>query len=336
MIRGIIKFGRMKFKWMKNNENKKLFGYVLFILFVIFMYMILVRYWKRPSFELEQFQNKNNKKKDTKTKTETKTETETKTKSDSPTVSKSGNLIAQGESIDDKCDIKMDEWNGSPEEIEEQKKGLTKKQECQIQNMIKESVRKNVMETLSAQNPLMTGPPGPIGPPGPAGSKLIASGKLLNQKGSYSKSNQINKVATRTNGTNPNSSLVFLDEQTPFASYQDWQYTENNQIKNRYDNTCLTFQSGQDELFMDTCSNSNQKQKWFWDKTNRLISLDTSQNKKGSIKCMTVSKPKTIPTTASIPDCKGNKCENKGNVMYLMVKDCDPNNVRTDEIFGFD
>ncbi len=336
----------MKMKWMNKPENKKLVGYILFILFVIFMYMILIRYWKRqnnPYFE--QFQNEKNSKdskKSKKTTTSTTSTTSTPTKkpkttsTKSPVVSKSGDLIAQGGVSDDTCDIKMDEWNGSPEEIEEQKKGLTKKQECQIKNMIKDSVRKNVMDALSAQNPLMTGPAGPIGPPGPAGSKLIASGKLLNQKGSYSKSNEVKRVATRTNGTNPSSSLIFLDEQTPFASYQDWQYTDNNQIKSRYDGTCLTFQPGQDELYMDTCSNNNQKQKWFWDKTNRLISLDTSQNKKGSIKCMTVSKPKTISTTASIPDCKGNKCENKGNVMYLMVKDCDPNNVRSDEIFGFD
>ena len=305
----------------------KVTGIILFVMFLL-LWMMIVRH----QTDMENFKNG-------KKKTESKKKDDKK-KDVQQTVAAtaSQNLATQGLPTTDQCDIKVDEWNGSPEEIAKAKEGLTQKQMCQIQSILKNTVRKNVMDALSAQNPLMTGPAGPSGPPGPAGTKLIASGKLMNQKASFTGKGEKTlpgKVATRTAGTNSMSSYIYLDSIIPFASFQDWQYNDKNQITNRYDGTCLTYKAGQDELYMDKCDDNNQKQKWFWDKTNRLISLDTSLNKKGKIKCMSISKPKTISTTSSIPDCKGKACENKGNVMYLTVKDCSPNTVMSDEIFGF-
>jgi hypothetical protein len=309
----------------------KVTGIILFVMFLL-LWMMIVRH----QTDIENFKNAKkteSKKKDDKKKDAKKTDVQ-----QTVAATASQNLATQGLPTTDQCDIKVDEWNGSPEEIAKAKEGLTQKQMCQIQSILKNTVRKNVMDALSAQNPLMTGPAGPSGPPGPAGTKLIASGKLMNQKASFSGKGEKTlpgKVATRTAGTNSMSSYIYLDSIIPFASFQDWQYNDKNQITNRYDGTCLTYKAGQDELYMDKCDDNNQKQKWFWDKTNRLISLDTSLNKKGKIKCMSISKPKTISTTSSIPDCKGKACENKGNVMYLTVKDCSPNTVVSDEIFGF-
>lgn len=309
----------------------KIAGVLLFTMFVLLWMMIVHQH------DMESFKNKKSKKKKDSSEKSTTQKAQQETSNKVNAVA-SQNLATQGLPSTDQCDIKVDEWNGSPEEIAKAKEGLTQKQICQIQSILKDSVRKNVMDTLSAQNPLMTGPAGPAGPPGPAGTKMIASGKLMNQKSSFSKKGDVSspgKVATRTAGTNSMSSYIYMDTIVPFVSYQDWQYNDKNQIQSRYDGTCLTYKTGQDELFMDKCDNNNQKQKWFWDKNNRLISLDTSTNKKGKLKCMSISQPKTISTTASIPDCKGKSCENKGNVMYLTVKDCKPNTVVSDEIFGF-
>lgn len=308
----------------------KIAGVLLFTMFVL-LWMMIVHQKDIEGFKSKKKNASTSKKKSTTQKAQQQTSNKVATVA-------TQNLATQGLPNTDQCDIKVDEWNGSPEEIAKAKEGLTQKQICQIQSILKDSVRKNVMDALSAQNPLMTGPAGPAGPPGPAGTKLIASGKLMNQKSSFSKKANISspgKVATRTAGTNSMSSYIYMDSVVPFVSYQDWQYNDKNQIQSRYDGTCLTFKNGQDELYMDKCDNNNQKQKWFWDKNNRLISLDTSTNKKGKVKCMSVSQPKTISTTASIPDCKGKSCENKGNVMYLTVKDCKPNTVVSDEIFGF-
>ncbi len=245
------------------------------------------------------------------------------------------------EGYDEKCEIKFDEWNLTPEQIKEQKKSLSKTQECQIKNLINKSVRQSVMQTLSAQNPLMTGPSGPPGPPGPSGSTYMASGRLVNQLSSYSE-NQTNpskpsRVATRTSGTNPMSSLVYMDDVSPFVSFQSWQYNIKNQIVNRYDNTCLTFAPNQEKLYMSECSDNNNKQKWFWDKSNRLVLLDESANtNKSKLKCMAVSSPQVDSLVSSVPDCKGDKCSNVGEKRYLIAKDCDVNIVDSSTIFSFE
>ncbi len=350
---------------MKFQLNKNLLGLILMIFFICLILLIIIRYKNFKDFKEdyinEQFINitedfKNKKKSSSKktspkkstsksttttkssktstTSTTTKPSTTTTTTTQSPRVS-------PVENYNESCDIKMDEWNKSPEEIEKQKQGLTKMQECQIKNLINNTVRTNVMETLSAQNPLMTGPSGPAGPPGPAGTTLLASGKLVNQLGSFAKKDSLYRnplyVATRTNGTNPMSSLIYMDEVVPFVSYQSWQYNQKNQIVNRYDGTCLTYSPNQDKLYMSECDDNNTKQKWFWDKSNRLVLLDkgASKNKK-TLKCMSISEPEVNSLVSSVPDCKGNSCKMIGQKRYLIAKDCDVNKIDSSTIFSFD
>ncbi len=250
--------------------------------------------------------------------------------------SRAGSGISSGV---DKCDIKVDEWNKSPEEIKREKERLSKMMECQVRNIIKENVRNNVMDILSAQKPLMSGPSGPVGPPGPPGSKLQASGRLYNQLGSFESTDTAyerpNMVVSRASGTNPSSSYVFMDKITPFVSYQTWYYNDKNQIINRYDNNCMTYTKGSDKIYMDQCDDNNMRQKWFWDRTNRFVSLDTSDNKGENVRCMNVSTPMTDSLMSSVPDCTGDQCTNKGLKRFLVVGDCGKNTVTSSQLFSF-
>ncbi len=295
---------------------------------------------KKSSNNTTNTKNNTNNNTKTKTKNNTKITTSTGVATNAAQVKPPSSL----ENYNEKCDIKLDEWNMTPEQIKAQKQGLSKMQECQIKNLISKTVRDNVMQSLSAQNPLMTGPSGPIGPPGPAGSTYMATGRLVNQLSSYPNklSNLKNpiKVATRTSGTNPMSSLIYMDEVSPFVSYQSWLYNNKNQIVNRYDNTCLTFSPNQEKIYMSECDDNNNKQKWFWDKSNRLVLLDNTVNKnKNTLKCLAVSEPQVDSLVSSVPDCKGSKCSDAqsiGQKRYLIGKDCDVNMVDSSTIFGFD
>lgn len=305
---------------MRYEMNKNLLGLILMIFFVCLIMRIFFQY--RYNF-IEDFKNKKSNK--------------IKKMSTIKTTSTPSFL----ENYNESCDIELDEWNKSSEDIKKQKQGLTKMQECQIKNIINNTVRSNVMQTLSAQNPLMTGPSGPPGPPGPSGTTLLASGKLVNQLGSFGKKDITFKnpilVATRTNGTNPMSSLVYMDEVAPFASYQSWQYNQKNQIVNRYDGSCLTYSPKQDNLYMSECNDNDSKQKWFWDKSNRLVLLDKGANKnKKTLKCMSVSEPEVNSLVSSVPECKGEGCKIMGQKRYLITKNCDPNTVDSSTIFSFD
>ena len=239
----------------------------------------------------------------------------------------------------ERCDIKVDEWGKSKSEIQKQKASLSKMMECQVKNLIKEQVRNNVMDVLSAQKPLMSGPSGPIGPPGPPGSKLQASGRLFNQLGSFESTDTAyerpNMVVSRASGTNPSSSYVYMDKITPFVSYQTWYYNDKNQLINRYDNTCMTYTKGSDKIYMDQCDDNNMRQKWFWDRTNRFVSLDTSDNKGENVRCMNVSTPMTDSLMSSVPDCTGDQCTNKGLKRFLVVGDCGKNTVTSSQLFSF-
>ncbi len=254
-------------------------------------------------------------------------------------VEKAGIIMAGGSGQLEKCDIKVDEWGKSKSEIQKQKASLSKMMECQVRNLIKEQVRNNVMDVLSAQRPLMSGPSGPVGPPGPPGSKLQASGRLFNQLGSFESTDTAyerpNMVVSRASGTNPSSSYVFMDKITPFVSYQTWYYNDKNQIINRYDNNCMTYTKGSDKIYMDQCDDNNMRQKWFWDRTNRFVSLDTSDNKGENVRCMNVSTPMTDSLMSSVPDCTGDQCTNKGLKRFLVVGDCGKNTVTSSQLFSF-
>jgi hypothetical protein len=334
--------------------NKNILTLILVIFFLTLLFKIFQRFMEKQelnefyvnSLFIEGFEskkskkNKKNKNDHNKSKNKHKKErfdNTTKTASSAATVSTSSSQSSTSQT----CDIQLDEWNMTPEEIKAQKQGLSKMQECQIKKIISQTVRDNVMQSLSAQNPLMTGPIGPAGPPGPAGTNYIASGRLVNQLSSYAdrKTTMKNpiKVATRTSGTNPMSSLIYMDSVAPFVSYQSWQLNNKNQIVNRYDNACLTYSPNQEKLYMSECSDNNNKQKWFWDKSNRLVLLDSSANKnKSKLKCMAVSEPQVDSLVNSVPDCKGSKCSSIGQKRYLIAKDCDVNMVDSSTIFGFE
>jgi len=206
-----------------------------------------------------------------------------------------------------------------------------------LKNMIS-SVNQSQLKTLIAtQSPLLVGPLGPQGPQGPAGTTLIASGRLINKSGSTDGSKKHTTspsyVVTRTEGTNPSSSLSFMDDISPFSSFQYWQLDINNNLKNRYDQTCLTMNPSQNKLYIDKCSPDNDNQKWAWDNTNRLISTTASTD--AMLKCIGLTEPESNILTSNVPGCKGEKCLNNKPRRYLEVKDCDINNINEDEVWAF-
>jgi hypothetical protein len=201
------------------------------------------------------------------------------------------------------------------------------------------SISQSQLKTLvSSQSPLLTGPQGPVGPQGPPGTQLVASGRLINKSGSFSGANGEQNffapsyVVTRTQGTSPSSSLSFMDNVSPFGSFQNWQLDIQNNIKNRFDETCLTMNSTQDKLYMDKC-NDNPNQKWTWDNSNRLISTTASTN--SSLKCIGLTKPELNVLTTNIPNCKDKDCMSNTAKRYLVIKDCDINNINEDELWAF-
>lgn len=196
-----------------------------------------------------------------------------------------------------------------------------------------EKIQKLIMSNGSQ----FTGPAGPRGPAGPAGDKIITSGYLVNADGSYEdgieKSNIFSPeyVVTRTSGTTPEMSLSYLDKPTSFVSYQNWMLTDDNFLKNRYDNTCLTINELDNKVFMSECNNK-QPQQWRFDKNNRLVSLN--KNNSGDTKCLSISKDENI-TTTSLPNCKGENCYDKKKKKFLIVKNCDNEKITHNEIWNF-
>jgi len=349
---------------MKLFHEKDILWLLLFIMTIILCFQFYLQYKKNKTmneyFSQEHFKSKKSEKSKkskksgkskkssttttpTTTPTTTSTTTPTTTFTTTPTTTTTPTVeMGIGTNMDtlEKCDIQVDEWNKTPEEIEKQKQGLTKTQECQIRNMMKQMVKNQVMDSLSAQNPLMTGPVGPIGPPGPPGTKLIASGRIFNKSGSFNTTDKQMKspknVLSRSSGTSPLSSLVFMDNTSPFVSYQNWLYNDKNQIVNRYDNTCLSYKKGNSYIYMDKCDSNNPNQKWFWDNSNRLISLNPENSKnKNTMSCLGLTKPTVNTMMSSVPDCKGKQCSNRGQKRFLTLKNCKVNSVQADEIFSF-
>ncbi len=229
-------------------------------------------------------------------------------------------------------------WTTNKDVLDDEKKGLNDNQKSEVTNMINAISTSNLKSLIASQSPLLVGPPGPQGIQGPAGTVLKASGRLINKSGSFD-SNDVNNnylipkyVATRTEGTSPTSSLSFMDNSSVFSSFQNWQLDVNNNLKNRYDGSCLTMSSNDDKLYMDKCSD-NPNQKWDWDTSNRIISTSNSNNR--VLKCIGLSAPETNILTTNIPGCSGDQCQNNVARRYLNVKDCEINNINEDEIWSF-
>lgn len=232
---------------------------------------------------------------------------------------------------------KSNQWTTNKEELKREKEKLNDVQYNQVKNMITSISKSTLQDLITVQSPLLKGPQGPPGIQGPAGTTLIASGRLINKNGSFDSSESVNYyqpkyVVTRTEGTSPTSSLAYMDNNSAFASFQNWQLDINNNLKNRYDNNCLTMNKTKDGLYMDKCSN-NSNQKWSWDNSNRIIS--TSETNGNSLKCIGLTKPEQNVLTTNIPGCSGTNCITNQPRRYLTVKNCDMNNINEDEIWSF-
>ena len=230
-------------------------------------------------------------------------------------------------------------WTTDKDKLAADSAPLNDVQRTEVSNMVTSKTTEQLKNLISTQSPLLTGPQGPQGIQGPPGTSLIASGRLVNKNGSYDKTadgtNYFNPkyIVSRTEGTNSTSSLSFMDTVSPFVSFQNWQLDVNNNLKNRYDGTCLTINKKLDGIYMDKCSDDIPNQKWSWDSTNRIISTTASTDSK--LKCMGLTNPETNVITTSIPGCKGNECMNNSPRRYLTIKDCDINQINDDEIWSF-
>lgn len=230
------------------------------------------------------------------------------------------------------------QWTTNKDQLAAENASLNDVQKTEVTNMITSISQAQLKNLVSMQSPLLVGPQGPQGIQGPAGTQLIASGRLVNKSGSYDKGSDGSNyfmpkyVVTRTEGTSPVSSLSFMDNISPFVSFQNWQLDINNNLKNRYDGNCLTMNSTQDKLYIDKCADT-PSQKWNWDSSNRIISTTASNSQK--LKCIGLTKPEQNVLTTNIPGCNGKDCMTNTARRYLTVKDCGINNINDDEIWSF-
>jgi len=233
-------------------------------------------------------------------------------------------------------------WTIDKDELKSKTLSLNDIQKTEVKNMIDSVAQIKLKDLITSQSPLLVGPEGPQGPQGPSGSTYIATGRLVNKGGSFDDISDKNNyfipkyAVSRTEGSNPNSSLSFMDDVSPFASFQNWELDINNHLKNRYDGTCLTINPDKNnqKLYMDKCEPTKNEQKWMWDKTNRLISTTASTQNK--LKCIGLSGPETNIITTNIPGCTGKDCNVSNKTRkYLALKDCDINNTKDDETWTF-
>lgn len=235
----------------------------------------------------------------------------------------------------EKSDDSTNEWFKDENQIELEEMLLNKNQKDEVKGMIQNFGQVDLPNIIKTQSSLLTGPQGPSGPSGPSGGNFIARGRLVNKKSSHkkNKSNLIpDYVVSRTEGTNTASSLSFMDNFKFYSSFQDWYLGSDNKLKSRYDNNCLTFNDKTNNLYMSKCTD-DPNQNWEWDNvSNRLIS--TNQNNQ-DLKCIGLSKPKINSLTANVPGCKNDACSNNVERQFLTVKNCDPNNVKEDEVWDF-
>ena len=229
-------------------------------------------------------------------------------------------------------------WTTNQDVLKAESLPLNNIQKDEVKNMVTSISQSQLKTLITTQSPLLVGPQGIQGVQGPSGTKLIASGRLINKGGSFDTNRNDNNyfipkyAVTRTEGVSPTSSLTFMDIVSPFASFQNWQLDINNNLTNRYDNTCLTMDSKNDKLFMSKCTD-DPNQKWMYDNSNRIISTTASNNT--LLKCIGLSKLEQNVITTNIPRCEGQECLSNTPRKYLTVKDCDINTINDDELWTF-
>ena len=235
-------------------------------------------------------------------------------------------------------------WTKDREAYDNENKSLNDVQKEQVQNMIKEMTKTQVSKLIADQKPMFAGPQGPQGKQGPPGSKLIIYGRLVNKTGSFKTSNEndsskmdIEFVCSRTEGTNASSSLIFMDTISPFSNYQYWEFNEDNTIRNKFDGSVLTLNDIGKKCYMSALITDSENpnylnQRFTWDNTMRLISMNNSDNK---LKCIALTKPEIDSLTTSIPGCKGDACSNSVPRRFLIARECSANVTKSDEIWSF-
>lgn len=223
-------------------------------------------------------------------------------------------------------------WDKSEKDINAEEQELTNNQIKQVESISAEKCKTTLTNLVQTQSPLITGPTGKVGPPGPPGTTLIASGKLANKQSSFSEANKIipQFVVSRSNGKGSSASFIYMNNISPFASYQDWQYDINNNIKNRFDSSCMTM--SKDKIYMDDCDSNNANQKWTWDDRNRLYSKANST--KENLKCIAI-KEMDITGVTSEPNCIGKECDKSSKQKFLVVDDCISSDVKDNQVWGF-
>ena len=225
-----------------------------------------------------------------------------------------------------------EEFTCSTTEEEPSPLTLTDSQMAQLSQMASSAAQ----DALNSNNTLMRGPAGPSGDQGIPGNDYISSGRLVNQKVSYT-SDQANSflpvlVTTRTSGTIPTQSLLLMDSPT-LASFQYWYYNKNYTIQNKYDNKCINYdatQSSGNKVYMGDCTPSTTNQ-WTWDKNNKIMLKGSSPSK-----CLYVNKPEDNIVTTSLPNASNTDAVIQAREKYyLKVKPCDESDTYANELWSF-
>jgi len=226
------------------------------------------------------------------------------------------------------------------------------KADADLQNKITNIVKNQLDIIKTTQGALIKGPPGPPGQQGPAGAQLIASGKLINKASSFDTDSNPTPnyflpqyVLTRTGGANPLSSVSYMDNNSAFASFQDWQFDINNNIISRYDGKCLTMDDPKKNLlnsilYLDKCDPANSYQKWKWDNiSNRLLSMNNNNTNTNlqKVKCIIATDPSGSNVNISNNlNCIGDECTKSKTIKKIAeVDDCDINIVKDKEVWTF-
>jgi hypothetical protein len=238
----------------------------------------------------------------------------------------------------------MESYESYDKNIDQQKADaikLSEAQKAEVQNIFTNSVPKSISEYVGANKNLLRGPAGPMGPMGQSGGNFIETGYLVNKSGSYDGTNKIfsnpNRALTRASGNDPKASLAFLDGYSPFATYQKWTLSSNNNLVSQFDQSCVAFNPNAGDaqkVYMSTC-NDNSAVKLQKDKYSRLMLTDTLGTP--NPKCLTLGNKENQVLTTGLPDCaSGNDCFKVGfGKSFLKVDNCDINIPKDNEIWTF-
>ena len=209
---------------------------------------------------------------------------------------------------------------------------LSDSQMAQLSQMASDAAQ----SALNANSTIQRGPTGPPGNQGVPGNDYISSGRLVNQKVSYT-SNEANAflpvlVGTRTSGTLPTQSLLLMDSPT-LASFQYWYYNKNYTIQNKYDSKCINYdatKSSGNKVYMGDCTAGTTNQ-WTWGKNNKIMLKGSSPPK-----CLYINKPEDNVVTTSLPNASNTDAVIQAREKYyLKVKECDSSDTYANELWSF-